>query len=66
MITHKTPLNYAMIKSINQIGHVMNIKTVAKFVENDEIFSALNDIGVDYAQGYGVHVPEPLINFFNN
>lgn len=55
-----------MIKSINQIGHVMNIKTVAKFVENDEIFSALNDIGVDYAQGYGVHVPEPLINFFNN
>jgi len=60
------PINYAMIESINQIGHVMDIQTVAEFVENEEIIAALNDIGVDFAQGYGIHVPEPLVNFFSD
>jgi diguanylate cyclase (GGDEF)-like protein/PAS domain S-box-containing protein len=54
------PIDRAMVKSINEIGQVMGMKTIAEFVENDEIREQLVDIGVDYAQGYGIHKPEPM------
>jgi diguanylate cyclase (GGDEF)-like protein/PAS domain S-box-containing protein len=54
------PMDLAMVKSINEIGQVMGKKTIAEFVENDEILQKLNEIGVDYAQGYGISKPEPL------
>ena len=53
-------LDQAMVKSINDIGHVMNKTTIAEFVENDEICDMLREIGVDYGQGYGLGYPEPL------
>lgn len=53
-------VDFAMVESINRIGHVMGIKTIAEFVESDEILNKLRDLGVDYAQGYGIHEPEPL------
>ncbi|WP_417223582.1 EAL domain-containing protein [Amphritea sp.] len=53
-------LDQAMVKSINDIGHVMHKTTIAEFVENDEICDMLRDIGVDYGQGYGLGYPEPL------
>ncbi len=52
------PIDYAMVQSINQIGHVMGLRTTAEFVENDAILSRLREIGVDYAQGFGIHQPE--------
>ncbi|NNC54235.1 MAG: EAL domain-containing protein, partial [Pseudomonadales bacterium] len=52
--------HYAMIRSINDIAHLMQKRTVAEFVENDEIKAMLQELGVDYAQGYGVHKPQPL------
>ena len=55
------PVDFAMVESINRIGHVMGIKTIAEFVENETILAKLRIIGVDYAQGYGIHKPEPLI-----
>ncbi len=54
------PIDHAMVKSINEIGHVMGMKTIAEFVENDEIKGMLGQIGVDYAQGYGIDKPMPL------
>ncbi|MBN1006429.1 EAL domain-containing protein [Amphritea pacifica] len=53
-------LDQAMVKSINDIGHVMGKTTIAEFVENDEICQMLREIGVDYGQGYGLGMPEPL------
>lgn len=50
----------AMVDAINRIGHVMQLKTIAEFVENDSILQRLRDMGVDYAQGYGIHLPAPL------
>lgn len=55
-------IDYAMVDSINRIGHVMGIKTIAEFVENEEIYRHLGMLGVDYAQGYGIHKPELLSN----
>lgn len=54
------PIDHAMVKSINEIGQVMGMQTIAEFVENDEIKGMLREIGVNYAQGYAIHKPEPL------
>jgi EAL domain-containing protein (putative c-di-GMP-specific phosphodiesterase class I) len=47
----------ALVRSINDLAHFMGMKTTAEYVENQEIFALLADIGVDKAQGYGVHKP---------
>jgi diguanylate cyclase (GGDEF)-like protein/PAS domain S-box-containing protein len=54
------PIDYAMVKSINDIAQVMGKKTIAEYVEDDDILAALHDIGVDYAQGYGIGRPCPI------
>lgn len=51
------PADKAMVKSINEIGHFLGMKTVAEYVENDEIITVLKDIGVNYAQGFGIEKP---------
>ncbi len=60
------PIDNAMVKSINDIGHVMGIKTIAEYVENDEIKGMLREIGVDYAQGYGIDKPSDLNDFLKD
>lgn len=54
------PVDYAMVQAINTVGHVMGIKTIAEYVENDAILEKLRELGVDYAQGYGIHKPCPM------
>jgi diguanylate cyclase (GGDEF)-like protein len=54
------PIDHAMVKSINEIGQVMGMRTIAEFVENDVIVGMLTEIGVNYAQGYGVGEPRPF------
>jgi len=49
-----------MVKSINDVGHIMGIETIAEFVENEHIKNELKDIGVDYLQGYHISEPKPL------
>ena len=57
-IARDNPIDHAMVKSINDNCHVMGIKTIAEFVENDAIREQLSEIGVDYAQGYRIGKPE--------
>ncbi|MEM8498189.1 MAG: EAL domain-containing protein [Pseudomonadota bacterium] len=54
------PIDLAMVRSINDIGHVSGLKTIAEFVENQEIEDKLREIGVDYVQGYGISKPMPI------
>jgi len=49
-----------MVRSINQVGHVMGLEIIAEYVENDDIIAMLNEIGVDYGQGYGISRPIPI------
>ena len=51
-----------MVKSINQIGHVMGMQTVAEFVEDGSTLEHLRILGVDYAQGYVIDRPRPFID----
>ena len=54
------PSDYAVVKSINEIGHFMGKKTIAEYVEDDEILEILREIGVDFAQGYGIEKKMPI------
>lgn len=54
------PIDAAMVGGINEIGHVMGLKTIAEAVESDEIRELVSNIGVDYVQGYGVSAVVPL------
>ncbi|MEN5201213.1 EAL domain-containing protein [Pseudomonas wadenswilerensis] len=52
------PINRAMVEVINHIGHVMGKRTIAEFVETPLIEQALQEIGVDCAQGYLIERPQ--------
>ena len=52
----------SMVEAIHRIGHQMGLKTVAEYVESDQILALLRQMGVDYVQGSGIHRPEPLEN----
>jgi EAL domain-containing protein (putative c-di-GMP-specific phosphodiesterase class I) len=56
----KDPIDEEMVSSINNIGHVMGMKTVAEYVENDAIAEKLIKMGFDYLQGNAIGKPKPL------
>jgi diguanylate cyclase (GGDEF)-like protein/PAS domain S-box-containing protein len=53
-------VDYAMVRSITEIGHVMGKRVIAESVENDAVLEKLGELGVDYAQGFGVSAPHPI------
>lgn len=54
-------VDLAMTEAINRIAHIMGRKTIAKCAESEAIIERLTAMGVDYAQGYGVCLPRPLL-----
>ncbi|HWW07423.1 EAL domain-containing protein [Collimonas sp.] len=52
-----SPTDYAMVEAINKIGHLMGKKTIAEFAVNERTIGILTEIGVDFAQGYGIGRP---------
>jgi diguanylate cyclase (GGDEF)-like protein/PAS domain S-box-containing protein len=50
----RNDINRALVKAINEVGHVMGIRTVAEFVEDDPTLDAVRALGIDYAQGYAL------------
>ncbi|MCR9276840.1 MAG: DUF1631 family protein [Pseudomonadaceae bacterium] len=57
------PGDYAVVRSINEIGHYMGKRTIAEYVETDSVMNALKEIGVDFAQGFGIEKPILLEQF---
>ncbi|NNJ93950.1 MAG: EAL domain-containing protein [Halobacteria archaeon] len=57
------PVDYAMVRSINELGQLLGKETIAEFVESLEIADELRNIGVDYVQGYAYSKPLPLHDF---
>ncbi|HET6655500.1 MAG TPA: EAL domain-containing protein [Gammaproteobacteria bacterium] len=53
------PIDCAMVETINRVGKIMGVKTVAEYVEVHGVLGKLRELGVDFAQGYEIHVPEP-------
>jgi EAL domain-containing protein (putative c-di-GMP-specific phosphodiesterase class I) len=56
-------MDSAIVESINRIGHVAGIQTIAEFVENQAILERLAALEVDFAQGWAVERPQPFTHF---
>lgn len=54
------PIDNAMVNSINEVAQAIGMKTVAEYVESSDIYKQVLNMGIDYAQGYGLHRPAPL------
>lgn len=53
-------IDRAMVRAIHDIAHQMGLRTIAEFVENERVLAMLREIGMGYAQGYGISKPQPL------
>jgi EAL domain-containing protein (putative c-di-GMP-specific phosphodiesterase class I) len=51
--------DFALVRSITEMGHFLNKKIVAEFVSSPEILEVVSSIGVDYAQGF--HIGRPIL-----
>ena len=53
-------LNYALVKSMNDICHTLGKETVAEVVENQKVSKLLDELGLDYQQG--IHIGKPKLD----
>ncbi len=53
------PVDFALLQSINEIAHLLGKRTVAEHVNSESIHQLLEEIGIDYGQGYYLGRPEP-------
>jgi EAL domain-containing protein (putative c-di-GMP-specific phosphodiesterase class I) len=51
------PIDRTLVDAINKMAHTMGLKTVAEYVESEEILKLLNTMNIDYAQGYFIQKP---------
>ncbi|MEC7727259.1 MAG: EAL domain-containing protein [Pseudomonadota bacterium] len=54
-----------IVRSMCDVARGMGLKTVAEFVENQDVVSLLQELGVDYGPGFGLGRPAPLENLFH-
>ena len=54
------PVAVAMVRAINDVGHVMGKKTIGEFVDGENVLRGLREIGVDFAQGNWISPPRPF------
>ena len=53
-------ISESMVAAITQVAKVMELQTVAEYVESEETRKLVQDLGVDFAQGHAVGKPMPL------
>ena len=61
---HTSPMAEAVVRSINEIAHVLEKKSVAEHTETERERRALQALGVDFAQGYAFDHPRPIEDYF--
>ncbi len=61
---HDSPLALSIVRAITDIAHVIDKRTIAEHTENAEQLAILAGLGVDYAQGFVLHIPEPIEAYF--
>ena len=59
-----SPLAEAVVRSINEIAHVLDKRSIAEHTESERDRQALVALGVDYGQGYAFDRPRPIADYF--
>ncbi len=54
------PLDDAAVRCFVDVARVVGVKTVAEFVDRTEVLDRVREIGIDFAQGFLLHRPEPI------
>lgn len=54
------PVKLAKVTAVNRVAKKVGVKTIAEMVENEETVEKLKEIGIDFAQGFGISRPGPL------
>ncbi len=54
-------MNEAMVSAMISLARTMDIRVIAEHVENESVFEVVRQMGVDFAQGFAVGRPEPLV-----
>ena len=60
----RDPVRSVLATALNEVGHLLGLKTMGTHVEGPQALERLRRIGVDYAQGFGIAPPEPWESAF--
>ncbi|MES9937841.1 MAG: EAL domain-containing protein [Sedimenticola sp.] len=61
----RDPVDHAMVRTIHDVARVLKLKTIAEWVEDEDVLDALKEIGVDYGQGYHIGKPRSASELLN-
>ncbi|MEA3383118.1 MAG: EAL domain-containing protein [Campylobacterota bacterium] len=59
---HTNKFSRNIVETMQDFATKMNIKTVAEFVHCQEVLDIVNEIGIDYTQGYHISAPVAKID----
>lgn len=57
--------SFKVTKTVMEFAKSLNLKTIAEFVENEEIFNIVKELGADYSQGYYFSAPIAKPNMYS-
>jgi len=57
---NRDPVKLANVTAISRVAKKIGVETIAKLVESEETIARLREIGIDFAQGFGISRPRPL------
>ena len=57
-------IDIEIVKSIVRVAKMLNVKTVAEFVATDELRAQVQQLGVDFVQGYAIGMPQPIAGMY--
>jgi len=50
-----------IVQTISDYARQIDAKTIAEFVADEQILETVRSIGIDYAQGYHIGIPDPVL-----
>jgi len=53
--------DFAFVKTLSVLAKEFGIQTIAEYIENEELYKAIGDLGIDFGQGYHLGPPSPAL-----
>ena len=55
---HNNNADQLFVKALVDVARGMGMRTIAEFVENEQVYDRVSSLGVDYVQGYYLGKPQ--------